>query len=70
MIDLANDLYGRLRERAATERTSIRALITEAVESQLVPKRSRRVTGPMVAKKARLAPGSPDKENPYNVLFA
>jgi hypothetical protein len=69
-IDLPDDLYSRLRERATAERTSIRALITDAVESQLVPKRSRRVTGPIVGKKGRLASGSPDRENPYDVLFA
>ena len=69
-IDLPDDLYSRLRERAAAERTSIRALITDAVESKLAPVKSRRVTGPLVGKKGRLAPGSPDRENPYDVLFA
>jgi hypothetical protein len=69
-IDLPDDLYATLRQRAAAERTSIRALITDAVESRLGPKRSRPVTGPLVGKKGRSAPGSPDRENPYDVLFA
>jgi hypothetical protein len=69
-IDIPDELYVTLRQRAAAERTSIRALITDAIESKLGPKRSRRVTRPLVGKKGRPAPGSPDRENPYDVLFA
>jgi hypothetical protein len=69
-IDIPDDLYDTLRRRAAAERTSIRALITKAVETDLRPRGSRRVTGPLVGKKGKPAPGSPDRENPYDILFA
>jgi len=69
-IDIPDDLHAALRRRAAAERTSIRSLITSAVESKFRPRPSRRVTGPLVGKKGKLATGSPDRENPYDVLFA
>ncbi len=69
-IDIPDDLHAALRKRAAAERTSIRSLITGAIESQLRPRSSRRVTGPLVGKKGKPAASSPDTENPYDVLFA
>jgi len=69
-IDIPDDLHAALRRRAAAEGASIRSLITGAIESQLRPRPSRRVTGPMVGKKGKPAAGSPDRENPYDVLFA
>ncbi len=69
-IDLPDDLYGALRQRATDERTSIRALITDAIESKFRPRRSKPVTGPLVGRKGKPASGSPDRENPYDVLFA
>ena len=62
-----------LRRRAAAEHTSIRSLVTCAIETRFRPQPSRPVTGPLVGKpgkKRRPAPGSPDRENPYDVLFA
>jgi hypothetical protein len=69
-IDIPDDLHAALRRRAAAEGASIRSLITGAIESQLRPRPSRRVTGPLVGKKGKPAAGSPDRENPYDVLFA
>jgi hypothetical protein len=70
-IDIPDDLYATLRLRAAAERTSIRALVTDALYSKVQPKKSNPVTGPLVGKKRdQPAPGSPDTENPYDVLFA
>ena len=69
-IDLPDDLYAALRQHAAAERTSIRALITDAINSRFRPMKSKPVTGPLVGKKGRPAPGSPDTENPYDILFA
>lgn len=70
-IDLPDDTYIALRRRAADERTSIRALITDAIDSKYRTIRSRPVTGPLVGKRGgKPAPGSPDRENPYDVLFA
>jgi plasmid stability protein len=69
-IDIPDDLHAALRQRAAAERTSIRSLITDAIESKLQPRRGRRVEGPLVGKKGKPAAGSPDRENPYDVLFA
>jgi hypothetical protein len=70
-IDLADDMYAVLRRRAADERTSIRALIADAIDSRYRTVRSKPVTGPLVGKRgAKPAAGSPDRENPYDVLFA
>jgi hypothetical protein len=69
-IDIPDDLHAELRQRAAAERTSIRALITGAIENKFRPRPSRYVTGPLVGKKGKTAAGSPDRENPYDVLFA
>jgi hypothetical protein len=69
-IDIPDDLHAALRQRAAAERTSIRSLITGAIETTLRPLPSRRVTGPLVGKKGNTAAGGPDRENPYDVLIA
>jgi hypothetical protein len=69
-IDLPDDIYAALRQHAADERTSIRALITDAINSRFRPMKSKPVMGPLVGKKGRPAPGSPDTENPYDILFA
>jgi hypothetical protein len=69
-IDIPEELHATLRQRAAAERTSIRALITEAIEARYQRNPSRRVTGPLVGKKGKTAPGSPDTENPYDSVFA
>jgi len=72
-IDIPDDLHAELRRRAAAERTSIRSLVTSAIETTLRPRQSRQVTGPLVGKtgkKAKPAAGSPNRENPYDVLFA
>jgi len=69
-IDIPDDLHAELRRRAAAEHTSIRSLVTSAIETKFRPQRSRQVTGPLVGKRGRPAAGSPDRENPYDVLFA
>jgi hypothetical protein len=69
-IDIPDDLHAELRRRAAAEHTSIRSLITSAIEIKIRPRPSRHVTGPLVGKKGKPAAGSPDRENPYDVLFA
>ena len=69
-IDILDDLHAALRQRAAAEHTSIRSLITAAIECNLRPVPSRRVVGPLVGKKGTPAAGSPDTENSYDVLFA
>jgi hypothetical protein len=69
-VDIPDDLHAVLRQRAAAERTSIRSLITGAIESQFRLRPSRPVKGPLVGRKGKPAAGSPDRENPYDVLFA
>jgi plasmid stability protein len=69
-IDIPDDLHAALRQRAAAEHTSIRSLITSAIESKIRPRSERSVTGPLVGKKGKAGAGSPDRENPYDVLFA
>jgi hypothetical protein len=65
-IDIPDDLYAELRRRAVAEHASIQSLITTAIENELRTRPSRRVTG----KDEGASPGSPDRENPYDVLFA
>jgi hypothetical protein len=71
-IDIPDDLHAELRRRASAERTSIHSLVTSAIETRFRPQPSRQVTGPLVGKrkKGKLSAGSPDRENPYDVLFA
>jgi hypothetical protein len=69
-IDIPDDLHAELRRRAAAERTSIRSLVTSAIETRFRPRPSRTVKRPLVGKKGKPAAGSPDRENPYDVLFA
>jgi hypothetical protein len=74
-VDIPDDLHAALRQRAAAERTSIRSLITGAIENKFRQQHSRRVTGPLVGKKGKgktrkPTAGSPDRENPYDVIFA
>lgn len=69
-IDIPDDLHAELRRRAAAEHTSIRSLVTSAIETKLRSRPSRNVTVPLVGKKGKPGPGSPDRENPYDVLFA
>jgi plasmid stability protein len=60
-IDIPDDLHAALRQRAAAERTSIRSLITGALESTFRPQPSRRVTGPLVGVPAFGKPGKRDR---------
>jgi hypothetical protein len=69
-IDIPDDLHAELRRRAAAKHTSIRSLVTSAIRARFQPQPSRYVTGPLVGKKGKPAAGSPDRENPYDVLFA
>ena len=69
-IDIPADVYATLRQRAAAEGTSIRALILAALEGGRRARKSRPVIAPLVGRKGQPAPGSPDLENPYDVLFA
>ena len=69
-IDIPDDLHHALRQRAAAEHTSIRSLITAALESKFRSGKSRRVMGPLVGTKGKAGSGSPDRENLYDVLFA
>ncbi|HXM40216.1 MAG TPA: hypothetical protein VN924_03140 [Bryobacteraceae bacterium] len=68
-IDIPDDLHTSLQQRTAAERTSIRSPITGDIESTFRPQPSRPMTGPLVGKKGKSAAGSPDRENPYDVLF-
>ncbi len=68
-IDLPDDIYAALHQRAKEERTSIRALITSAIDTSFGPRQIQiQSPGPLVGKRRKQpAPGSPDRENPYDV---
>jgi hypothetical protein len=70
-IDIPDNLYEALRRRAASEKTSIRSLVLGAVERKFSGGRRRvHVLGPPVPGTGKPGPACPDKENPYDLLFA
>jgi hypothetical protein len=73
MVDIAERLYGTLRDRAASAGVSIESLIVEAVEqSYPLPKdrsEGRRVTGPMVKLHGKPGPRFPVDENPHDLII-
>jgi hypothetical protein len=70
-VDLPDDVYRDLRLRAAAQQTSIRSLIVEAIESRYRPRKHRKpMTGPPLPGKSKPGPACPDKENPYDFMFA
>ena len=70
-IEIPDEVDRELRHRAAATNTSIQALVIGAIKDSLRPRPSRPVTGPLVGKKGgKPAVGSPDRENPYDVLFS
>jgi len=70
-IDIPEPLHNILRHRAEQSRSSIRALIIQALE-QTYCKRGKcaRVTGPLVTGKGKLGPSFPKDENPYDLVFS
>lgn len=69
-IDIPDKLYDALRKQAASERTSIRALVVDAIEGKLAAKkRGVPVTGPLVPSRGKPGPMAPDRENPYDFIF-
>jgi len=70
-IDIPDDLYDMLRRRAASERTSIRALVIRSIERQSGNKRRRtRLQGPPVPGTGKPGTLCPDRENPYDLVFS
>ena len=70
-IDIPDDLYEALRRRAASERISIRSLVIGAIERKFRTGRRRTpVLAPPVPGTGRPGPLCPDRENPYDILFA
>jgi hypothetical protein len=56
--------------RAASEQTSIRALVIDALDSKYkIKKPGKRLTGPPLKGRGRPGPLCPDRENPYDLLF-
>lgn len=70
-IDIPDKLYEALRQRAANERTSVRSLVIDAIELQFNRKQKGvPVLKPPVPRRGKPGPRRPDRENPYDVLFA
>jgi hypothetical protein len=70
-IDMPDEVYDTLRRKAAEEHTSIRALVVEAInERYRRPKKGKRVIAPLIPGKGKPGPDAPDRENPYDILFA
>ncbi len=69
-IDVPDDLYELLRRRAADEKTSIRALVVNAIEGKFGRTELRvPLTGPPIPGRSKPGPLCPDKENPYDLIF-
>ena len=70
-VEIPEALHTALRHRAAQSRTSMRALIVEAIEEKYCKKRKGRyVTGPLIKVKGKLGPAFPKDENPYDLIFS
>ena len=69
-IDIPEDVYETLRRKAADEKTSIRALVLNAIEVKFKRTEPRiPMTGPPVPGRSERGPLCPDKENPYDLIF-
>ena len=69
-IDIPDSLYDELRRRAASERSSIRALVTGALQEKFASRGRRTpVLAPPVRGTGKPGPLCPGRENPYDLLF-
>ena len=69
-IDIPDELYSTLRQRAAREKVSIRSLVIMSIEEKYKPKRRRvPVTGPFIKGTPGAGPLPLDTENPYDLIF-
>jgi hypothetical protein len=70
-VDIPESLHERLRRRAESSGTSIRALVVRALEETYADKsKGRRVTGPMVRGKGKLGTRFPTDENPHDLIIS
>jgi hypothetical protein len=70
-IDIPEDVCETLRRKAADEKTSIRALVVNAIDAKFNRTEPRiPMTGPPVPGRGKSGPLCPDKENPYDFIFA
>lgn len=69
-VDIPDELYSTLRQRAAREKVSIRSLVILSIEEKFRPKRRRiPVTGPVIPGNGKPGPLCPATENPYDLIF-
>ena len=69
-VDIPEALHDRLRQRAESTGTSIRALVVRALEEAYPgPKKGKYVTGPMITMKGRRGPRFPKRKNPYDLFL-
>ena len=70
-VDIPEPLHDRLRQRAESTGTSIRALVIRALEQAYAPPRKGKyVTGPLVNSKGKkLGPRFPSTENPHDLIL-
>ena len=70
-VDIPEPLHDVLRHRAEQSRSSIRALIIQALEQTYCESgKGARVTGPLVTRKGKLGPAFPKDENPHDLVFS
>jgi hypothetical protein len=69
-IDIPDNLYETLRRRAATEDTSIRALVIDAIDTKFrAKKRGVPLKGPPLRSSGKPGPLKPDRENLYDLIL-
>ena len=70
-IDIPDELYSTLRQRAAQDHVSIRSLVISSIEDkfQAKPRSVPMLRAPVQAKGPR-GPLCPDTENPYDLIFS
>ncbi len=69
-VDIPEPLHDRLRQRAEASGSSIRSLIVRALEeTYAVPKKGKKVTGPLIRGKGKRGPLYPTDENPHDLVI-
>ena len=69
-VDIPEALHDRLRRRAESTGTSIRALVVRALEETYPRPKCKYVTGLLINTKGkRLGPRFPTRQNPWDIIF-
>jgi len=70
-VDIPEPLHRKLRQKAHSSGTSMRALIVQAIDQAYSDKKKGAyVTGPLITGKGKRGPRFPVDENPHDLVFS